>query len=527
VTDATARLLLVDDDEAKRYVLSVWLRRAGFTVVEAGTGQGALDQAAGADLVLLDVNLPDISGFEVCRQIKGDPVTAAIPVIQVSATAVETADRAHGLTQGADAYLVDPVEPEELIATVNAALRYYRARQRAESTARLLTALTAVTLQINGAATFDGLARAAAAGAARIFGAPAVVILIQPDGQLRRTSAMPGQAIPVQRGGPVELTEQIAARLLPPGKISAVEAIAKDDWLALVPDSSLRTDVVVAFARTKPDRPPVGLVVAQEGLPGQEEVQIQRQLVLSIALAVEALRSYAEEHVIAMTLQRSFLPASLPSRPGLAMAVRYIPASDHAEVGGDFYEALTLPGGGILLAIGDVQGHSLRAATIMGELRHALRAFAAEGHPPVELCGLLNDVLQRYHPHVIATICLALLDPDSGELELVNCGHIPPLIVDGESAVYRQVGGLMLGLPVHNPHSERLILPPGATLLMITDGLVEDRHSVLDDNMDKLRAAAAETHGADLESFTNHLMALFGPRDDDVAIIAVRRTGVS
>ena len=115
------RLLLVDDDEAKRYVLGVWMRRAGYTVIEAATGQGALDLAGTVDLVLLDVNLPDISGFDVCRQIKSDVATAAIPVIQVSATAVETADRAHGLSQGADAYLVKPVSLRDLRAVLQPA----------------------------------------------------------------------------------------------------------------------------------------------------------------------------------------------------------------------------------------------------------------------------------------------------------------------------------------------------------------------------------------------------------------------
>jgi serine phosphatase RsbU (regulator of sigma subunit) len=162
-----------------------------------------------------------------------------------------------------------------------------------------------------------------------------------------------------------------------------------------------------------------------------------------------------------------------------------------------------------------VQGHSLHAATVMGELRHALRAFAAEGHPPVAISGLVNDVLRRYHPNVIATICLALLDLETGELELVNCGHIPALIIDGQTAYYRGEGGLMLGLPWHDPHIERLILPAGANLLMITDGLVEDRRAFLDDNMEKLRLAAIDAHAADLEAFTNHLMAMFGPREDD------------
>ena len=163
MTDLAGTLLLVDDDEAKRYVLATWLRRAGHTVTEAATGQEGLSKAESAEVVLLDVNLPDMSGFEVCRLIKSNPRTAAIPVIQVSATAVEVADRAHGLTQGADAYLVEPTEPAELLATVTATLRYSRARQRAERTAAMLTALASVTLGINAAETFDGLASAAAA----------------------------------------------------------------------------------------------------------------------------------------------------------------------------------------------------------------------------------------------------------------------------------------------------------------------------------------------------------------------------
>ena len=143
-----------------------------------------------------------MSGFDVCRQIKTDPRTAAIPVIQVSATAVEVADRAHGLTQGADAYLVEPTEPEELLATVTAALRYYRARTRAERTAAMLAALASTTLDINAAETFDGLAAAAAVGAARMFSVPVVLMLEMPDGQVRRMSALPGGLVPVRRGGP-------------------------------------------------------------------------------------------------------------------------------------------------------------------------------------------------------------------------------------------------------------------------------------------------------------------------------------
>ena len=526
MTDTSDVLLLVDDDEAKRYVIATWLRRAGYTVVEAATGAEGLAKLDVAELVLLDVNLPDMSGYDVCRRIKGDPRTAAIPVVQVSATAVTVADRAQGLNMGADAYLTEPAEPEELIAVVRAALRYSRARQRAERTAALLAALTAATLNINAADTFDGLARAAAAGAARIFAAQAVVILAMPDGQVRRTSASVTRPEPVQRGGPAGLADAVVGRVLDAGEASVATMIARDDWLALVPDSTLRCDVCLAAARTKPDRPPIAIAVAADGVPGDEERQILRQLVQSVALAVEALRAYAEEHLVALTLQRSFLPVTLPVVPGLAMSYRYIPASDQAEVGGDFYEALRL-GDKVLIAIGDVQGHSLAAATVMGELRHALRAFATEGHSPLAITGLVNEVLTRYHPGIIATLCLALLDPASGDMQIVNCGHMPLLLVDDGGAAYLGEGGLLLGLPMHEPHIEKAFLPEGGTVLMMTDGLVEERGAFIDDNLEKLRLAAQEASGADVEAFSNHLMSVFGPREDDVAMIAVRRHPVT
>jgi CheY-like chemotaxis protein len=527
MTDAPAVLLVVDDDEAKRYLVGTWLRRAGHTVVEADTGRGALDLAGSADLILLDVNLPDLSGYEVCQRIKADPATAAIPVIQVSATATAVADRALGLTQGADAYLTDPAEPQELLALVAAALRYSRARQRAERSAALLAALTSVALDINAADTFDGLARAAVAGAARIFAAQAVLVLEMPDGQIRRTSASPEYPEPRLRGAPRAVAERVMARVLgdgPMAQASAAVTLSREEWLRLVPDSTLQCDICAAAVRPKPGRPPVAMAVDRAGVPGDEELQVMRQLVQMVALAVDALRSYAEEHTIALTLQRSLLPPALPEVPGLAIAVRYIPASDQAEVGGDFYEALRWRDK-VLVAIGDVQGHSLHAATVMGELRHALRAFAIEGHPPLAITGLVNEVLTGYHPGIIATLCLALLDPASGEAEIVNCGHMAPLLVAGGNAAYVGEGGLLLGVPMHEPHLEKTFLPPEGTLLLMTDGLVEDRDVFLDLNLEKLRVAALEVGGADVEAFINHLMSIFGPREDDVAMIALRRTG--
>ena len=280
----------------------------------------------------------------------------------------------------------------------------------------------------------------------------------------------------------------------------------------------------MAVARTKPGRQPVVIAVDRAGVPADEDMQVLRQLVQSVALGVEALRSSAEEHLVALTLQRSFLPAALPAIPGMATAFRYLPASDRAEVGGDFYEALPWRDG-VVIAIGDVQGHSLHAATVMGELRHALRAFASEGHPPLAITGLVNQVLRRFHPGIIATLCLVLAHPSTGELTIVNCGHMPLLLADGGGARYVGEGGLMLGVARHEPHVESAVLPVGGTALLFTDGLVEDRTILLDDNLEKLRVTAAAAAAADVEAFANRIMAAFGPSEDDVAMIAVRRTG--
>ena len=131
--DAEARILHVDDDEANRYAVTRSLVKAGFAVDEAADGSTALEKAAAKpDLIILDVRLPDIDGFEVCRRIKGDPTTATIPVLHLSASAVSSEDKAYGLNGGADGYLVRPVEPAELVATVNALLRTRRAEAALE-----------------------------------------------------------------------------------------------------------------------------------------------------------------------------------------------------------------------------------------------------------------------------------------------------------------------------------------------------------------------------------------------------------
>ncbi len=515
MTTEVGRILVVDDTEAKRYVVGRWLRKAGHDVVEADTGTAALTllETDLPDLVLLDVELPDLSGYEVCEAIKADPRTAAVPVVHLSAARVEPSDRATGLTRGADAYLTDPVDPDELLASVQATLRYSRARRQAEQMASRLARLTQATLRMNTAASFHGLLRLAAVGSAGVFDGPAVVVAVSPDGDCLRAAT----AGPADR--PV-LSEFPA---------SALADLARDEAIGQV---SATTETVLGLpagvaarwvaARPRSDRPPVVVAVAAD-TAGDEADALLGQLGQAIALAVETMRAYDEERGIALTLQRSLLPGRLPPVRGVDVAVRYVPASPSVEVGGDFYELLEV-GGRVLAVIGDVGGHSLHAATVMAELRHAARAYSLDSTEPAVLLGRLNDLIQRFHPDEIATACIVALDPATGAASAATAGHLPPLLVTAAGAQFVPVVGPLLGIPVPHGDEVEFHVPPGGVLVMVTDGLVERRTEPLQAGLDDLRRLAATVED-DLERFCDRLVVHLGPlaNDDDTALMAIRR----
>ncbi|GAA4221686.1 hypothetical protein GCM10023075_10980 [Streptosporangium album] len=516
-------MLVVDDTPTKLYILSSWLRRSGHQVVQATGGLEALVKVRELrpDLVVLDVRLPDISGYELCEQIKADPSTSSIPVIQISGAAITPADRAQGLERGADAYLAEPVEPDEFAATVEATLRYYRARQRAERMAERLAALTEITLAMNSADTFDALLITAVEGAARTLGRRAGALALPPDGRIRRFTAVPPENIAVPSPAAPDALLTLSRMSLGKAAGTEVFTLPAVDWVKLLPEADLRGDVSGVICRTKAGRPAVYL--GTEALPplDGDELNILRQLGQALALSVDALRAYAEEHAIALTLQRSLLPSRIPETPGLVISWRYQPAVDNIEVGGDFYEVLRL-GDRVLLAIGDVQGHSLLAATVMAELRHALRASLIGAVDLGASMALLNDVLRRYHPGMTATVCLVLLHPETGEMQVANAGHIPLLLIGDSETRYHRLGDLLLGVAEETYRVDQLTLPVEGVVLMFTDGLIEDRDKLLDESLEVVRQLA-EIVEADLELFCDRLIEHFGAREDDVALVAFRR----
>jgi serine phosphatase RsbU (regulator of sigma subunit) len=285
---------------------------------------------------------------------------------------------------------------------------------------------------------------------------------------------------------------------------------------------SVRTSWAV-LSSSRSGHPPLCIAVASPERPSDRVVEILVQLGNAAVMAVDAQRLYEQEHNLALTLQRSFLPDRMPLLPGLSMAVRYHPAVQGAEVGGDFYEAIQLPDGRLLVAMGDVAGHSIHAATIMIELRHAVRAYALDGHGPSAILDRIERVLRHYYRREYATLCLLLLDLEQGTLDVANAGHPPPLVVGSSGAAYVTAVGPMLGVGLPHPPETTTRLDGVRTIVLFTDGLIEDRPVDIDAAMERLRLWPS--FDLSPEDLCDDLLTHFGQdKSDDVALFVLRWT---
>jgi serine phosphatase RsbU (regulator of sigma subunit) len=341
-----------------------------------------------------------------------------------------------------------------------------------------------------------------------MFGGTATAVTSTPLGQVRAATSPTGEVtVGTEPAEPIETAEIVGSTPLP-------AVVAADD---LTWHEGAAT---VFVGRPRPSDAPVCVAVDAPHAQMDEDRQLLLQLGQATALACEGLRTRSEEHTLAVTLQRSLLPGENPTVPGLSVATRYVPAVHNVEIGGDFYEMAELDDR-VLIAVGDVVGHSIKAATVMGELRHALRAYAIEGHDAVTILHHLDALVRRFHPEWFTTMCVMLVDLASGTAEVANAGHIPPLLSDATGNRYLDVTGPLLGAGWGRPAATRVALPPGTVVLMVTDGIVERRNRTLDEGMRGIREHVV--HDADLESLCDSLLTRFGhDAEDDIALVAVR-----
>jgi serine phosphatase RsbU (regulator of sigma subunit)/anti-sigma regulatory factor (Ser/Thr protein kinase) len=289
----------------------------------------------------------------------------------------------------------------------------------------------------------------------------------------------------------------------------------------------------------------------------------ERSVLTTVArmLAQALSRAGAAETARELTdgLQRSMMPTLGPRMPGMSVAARYVPTGGGLQVGGDWYDVIPLPAGRYALVIGDVQGHDVRAAGLMGQLRIALRAYAAEGHRPDAvlsraarfLYGVTDSVTygssggadadeEPADPADVrfATCLYVEVDPATGTLDIARAGHPDPAIrmADGTVLMRPTAGGLPLGIdPDADYPTTRLVLEPGETMLICTDGLIETGGHDLDTGWRRIRRTL-ESHDGDMEGLADALVqAVHGPsshhttgpladrREDDIAVLLLSR----
>ncbi|KRV47039.1 PAS sensor protein [Wenjunlia vitaminophila] len=335
-----------------------------------------------------------------------------------------------------------------------------------------------------------------------------------PCAQALRTAQT--QALGGDAGGP-ELGNMVHSTLVVP-------MVARDTVLGLV-----------QFSRAKGSEP-----------FGERDTALAEELAARAAVCIDNARLYRREHERALILQRSLLPPGNPEAAGLDIACRYLPGTTEAEVGGDWFDVIDLPGHRTALVVGDVMGRGLRAAVAMGELRTAVRTLALLDLEPAEVLSALDETVRGLGEPTggrsrrtkakerndtdltevyLATCVYAVYDAVTRRCTFANAGHLPPLLVQpGQRPVMLDVpSGMPLGVG-EDPFEEMEVeLPDGALLGLYTDGLVETRHQPLDDGLTALRHALGDPTRP-LEDVCDHILTTMDTHhgEDDIALLMAR-----
>ncbi len=264
---------------------------------------------------------------------------------------------------------------------------------------------------------------------------------------------------------------------------------------------------------------------------GEEDLVFVAELAARASTAVSHAQRFQETRRASLTLQKAMLSAP-PTVSWLEIEARYQPAFDDLEVGGDWYDAFVLPGGDVGLVVGDVVGHDLQAATVMGQLRSMFRAVAmVEALAPSAAIRRLDELAVALAVTTFTTLFYGRLrrDADGARLTWCNAGHVPPLVVlpDGSRRTLTEAAGLVLGVDPGTARTDAdLHVPAGSTLLISTDGLVERRTADLDAGMAQLAEHAAELAHLPLAALCDELLGRsFGDTNDDVVVLAARLPG--
>ena len=435
-------------------------------------------------------------------------------------------------------FIRDTTEQARHEAQREALVREQTARAEAERVTGLVSRVTVLVDAALASGTLDEILATLVQEVRGVLEADVATIMLAEEDERLSVRASSGAGEPVTPGGEeppetIAFGEGFAGRVAQSREALLTHGRSPGE----LPDPGLRsTDLesLIGVPLLAEDTV-TGVLVAGAAPPRRfsvDDLALLRLAADRVALALMHARIYEREHRIAETLQRSLLPDRLPRPPGVEVAARYEPAAAEAEVGGDWYDVIPRPGGGVGLVMGDVAGKGLGAASMVGRLRSALRAYALEGHEPAHVVEQLNRLMWADGGEgQMTTLLYMVVDPGESQMQWVNAGHPAPLLVTAGGPPRFLEGGasVPLGvLPFASYEQTTAGMHPDSTVVLYTDGLIERPGEHLDDGMARLAERVGEATG-DPESLCDHLLATLLPEDgvtDDVAILALHNLPV-
>ena len=499
----------------------------------------------GADCVLLDLGLPDAQGIDALRLLQASAPDVAVVVLsgvedeRLALQAVHEGAQDYLVKGRADAALITrsiryAVERKRAEQERAAFLREKAARAEAEAMANTVRQLERLTEAALSQLPLDDLLDTLLERVGEMVEADiAAILLLDEERDVLEWRAVRGltedevaQAVPVPMG------KGFAGRIASERRPITIDDVA--DAEIVNPVLRARVASMIGVPLTV-DRRVIGVLHVGSDRPrpfGAEDSGLLQLAADRAALAIERARVFEQEHETAVTLQRSLLPDRLPDVPHAALAARYLPGASGTEVGGDWYDVIELPDGRLGVGMGDVVGRGIKAASLMGQLRNGLRAYALEGHSPKDAVERLDRLVQVLAPGRMATLLYGVLSPDGREFTFTNAGHLPPLVIspEGNGVLHEDARAVPLGVLPYSTFLEATIpVEPGSTLFFCTDGLVEVRGTSIDERLEILRDAAGQGHSSPDELCERLLRTLLpdGPGSDDVALLAIELSASS
>lgn len=529
-------LVADDDDDLRAYLASllspryrVSLARDGFELIDSARSDRP-------DLIVADVLMPRLDGYEALRRLRADSDLASVPFLLLSARAnPEAATR--GLGAGADDYIVKPFAAVDLLARIAALLRRATTRPQVGTdpiAARATELLADVSDRLLAASDVPAVWDAVTAATTPIFADWSAVNVPDGAGLMHTTSirhrelakARLGEALSKEypnRIGDGTIAASVFTTMTPVFLERIDQAIIEqsaydEKHAAILRALDLRSAIIVPIVVRDVVVASITVVRSENSTPfGESDVDLLERVAARVGVSYESASAHQRARTIALTLQQAMLPAALPNVPGLRLDASYSPAAQESLVGGDWYDAFALENGSVVISIGDVVGHGLSAATTMASLRTTVRGLAADQRDPAAMLGALNRILLVDHPGALATALIAIVDSQGLEGVFASAGHYGAIRVarNGTTGVVGG-GGLMLGADADAAYeTDDVLLEPGDLLGFFTDGYIENDRNVIAGER-ALVDALVRAHAASEPAAAVHL-AIFGaqaPRDD-------------